>query len=74
MTGIDISYQSDKNFEPVQDVLNYNDVHSMDSQMLRNALIFGRACEINWVDEDGEARFKELDPRECIDVYDDTLD
>ena len=74
MTGIDVSYQSDETFEPVQDVLNYNDVHSMDSQMLRNALIFGRACEINWVDEDGEARFKELDPRECIDVYDDTLD
>ena len=74
MTGIDISYQSDKNFEPVQNVLNYNDVHSMDSEMLRIALVFGRACEINWVDEDGEVRFKELDPRECIDVYDDTLD
>ena len=27
-----------------------------------------------WVDNDGEIRFKTLDPRETIDVYDDTLD
>jgi hypothetical protein len=34
--------------------LNYNDVKNEDSEYLRNALIFGRAFEINYVDEEGK--------------------
>lgn len=75
MTGIDISYTSDEErFEDVQEVLDYNDVHAEDSQFLKDALIFGRAAELNYIDQDGKQRFKYLDPREVIDVYDDTLD
>lgn len=75
LAGIDIAYQSDEEgFDTIQDVLLYNDVHSEDVEYLRDALIFGRAVEINWVDEDGEQRFKLLSPLECIDVYDDSLD
>lgn len=73
MTGIDISYSSDTNIEAIQDVLNYNDVHSEDTELLKTALIFGRACEINYIDEEGQQRFKVLDPRECFPIYDDTL-
>ena len=40
---------------------------------MRYALIFGRAFEINYIDEDGKQRFRTLDPRECIPVYEDTL-
>jgi SPP1 family phage portal protein len=53
--------------------LNYNDVKNEDSELLRNALIFGRSFEINYIDEDGKQRFKVLDTRECIPVYDTTL-
>ena len=73
MTGIDISY-SGENIDDIIEVLNYNDVHSADTQFLRNALIFGRAAELNYIDAFGMQRFKSIDPREIIDVYDDTVD
>ena len=37
--------------------------------MLKNALIFGKSFELMYIDEDGQQRFRELDPRECIDIY-----
>lgn len=73
LTGIDVAYSSDDNFDDIQEVLNYNDVHNTDSDLLRNALIYGRAFEINYIDEDSQSRFKVLDTRECIPVYDNTL-
>ncbi len=73
ITGIPIAYSSDKDFTAIQEVLNYNDVKNEDSELLRNALIFGRAFEINYIDEDGKQRFKVLDSREVIPVYDTTL-
>ena len=73
LTGKDISY-SGEGIEEILDVLNYNDVHAEDTSMLRDALIYGKAVELNYIDMDGKQRFKKLDPRECIDVYDDTLD
>jgi len=73
MTGIEIGYDNDGRFDEIIDVLKYNDVKAEDSELLRNALIFGRAFEINYIDEDGKQRFRTLDPRECVPVYDDTL-
>ena len=40
---------------------------------MRNALIFGKSFEINYVDEDAKQRFKVLDSRECIPVYSNDL-
>lgn len=73
IVGIPVSYSSEKDFSNIQDVLNYNDVKNEDSELLRNALIFGRSFEINYIDEDGKQRFKVLDTRECIPVYDTSL-
>lgn len=73
ITGIDVTYSSENDFESIQQVLNYNDVHSEDSGLLRDALIYGVAYEINYIDEDVKQRFKLLDPRECIPIYDNTL-
>lgn len=73
ITGIPITYSSLSDFSAIQEVLNYNDVKNEDSEYLRNALIFGRAFEINYVDEEGKQRFKILDSRECIPVYDTSL-
>ena len=73
MTGIEIGYDNDGEFDRIIDVLKYNDVKAEDSEFLRYALIFGRAFEINYIDEDGKQRFRTLDPRECIPVYDNTL-
>ena len=73
LTGIEIGYDNDGRFDDIIDVLKYNDVKTEDSELLRYALIFGRAFEINYIDEDGKQRFRTLDPRECIPVYEDTL-
>lgn len=73
LTGVDISYSCPSNFEAIQDILNYNDVRNEDNEYLRNALIYGKAYEINYIDENSQQRFKVLDSRECIPVYDNTL-
>ena len=73
IAGIPITYSSVNDFSAIQDVLNYNDVRNEDSEYLRNALIFGRAFEINYIDEEGKQRFKVLDSRNCIPVYDTSL-
>lgn len=73
ITGIDISYLSQTNIDTIQDILNYNDVRTEDNELLRNALIFGKSFEINYVDEDAKQRFKVLDSRECIPVYSNDL-
>ena len=74
LTGIDIAYSSDKNIDQVFEVLNYNDVKQEDSNYLQDALIYGCAYEIAYIDEWGKHRFKTLDPKNVIPIYDDTLD
>lgn len=75
ITGNDITYSNDDaDISAVLDVLDYNDVHQTDSEYLRNALIYGRAVELNYVDEEGKQRFRLIDPRSAIDVYDNTLE
>lgn len=72
ISGVPIQYSNTD--DAVLDVLKYNDVKSEDTDLLKNALIYGVAYEINYIDGDGKQRFKVLDSRECIPVYDDTLD
>ena len=74
LTGIDIAYSSDKNIDQVFEVLNYNDVKQEDSNYLQDALVYGCAYEIAYIDEWGKHRFKTLDPKNVIPIYDDTLD
>lgn len=74
LTGVDIDYSSEGNIDAILNVLNYNDVHSADTDLLLDALTFGRGVELNYIDEEGQQRFKTIDPRTCIDIYDDTLE
>lgn len=69
LTGIDITYSSEDDIEEIQNILNYNDVATEDSNFLKNALIYGKAFELCYIDEDGQQRFRYLDPRQCIDIY-----
>ena len=74
MTGIDITYNSNEDITQIQDILNYNDVATEDAEFLKDLLVYGVAMEVNWIDPDGKQRFKVLDPRECIPVYENTLE
>lgn len=71
LSGIPIGYEVD---ERILDVLTYNDVKTEDTELLRQALIYGIAFEINYIDEDSKQRFKVLDSRQCIPIYGNTLD
>lgn len=71
--GNPVRYSSDTEITEIEDVLNYNDYQDEDAELYRQALIFGRGVEICYIDEDAQIRFKTLDPRGCIPVYDDTL-
>ena len=73
LTGIDIAYSSDQELDMVFEVLNYNDCHTVDSQLLQDALIYGVAYEISYIDEEGKQRFKTLNPMTCFPIYDNTL-
>lgn len=73
LAGLPITYTSQDDISLIQNVLNYNDVYNEDSELLRNALIYGRAFEVCYLDEIAQQRFTVLDSRECIPVYDNTL-
>lgn len=74
LSGIPIAYSSPIDISEIIKVLNYNDYKSEDTELLRQALIYGRAFEVAYIDEFSQIRFKLFDSRECIPVYDTTLD
>lgn len=73
LTGNDITYTSPQDISNIVDILSYNDVRTEDNEFLRQALIYGRAFEVNYIDEDMKQRFKVLDSRECIPIYQNNL-
>lgn len=74
LTGVDINYDSADDIEPIKEVLNYNDVHTADTDLLKDALICGRATELEYIDEEGQIRFKPISPRFSFPIYDDTVE
>ena len=68
-----ITYSSNDEIEEIMDILRYNDYQSQDSDYLLNALIYGVACELMYIDGAGKTRFKLINPTTCFGVYDDSL-
>lgn len=68
-----ISYSSDNDIEEIMNILRYNDYQAEDSDFLLNALIYGVACELMYIDNLGQVRFKLINPTQCFGVYDDSL-
>lgn len=74
LTGIPVTYKSTDDISDLRGVLRDNNYITEDSQFLKNALIFGKAYEIMYLDEDGNIRFNVLDTRQGFPVYSDDLD
>lgn len=74
MVGTPISYKSDVDINEVQDVLNYNDISSTDKELLKNALIYGIAYEIHYIDKLKKQRFVIPDSMGCIPIFSNDLD
>ena len=68
-----ISYSSDEDIEDVMNILRYNDYQAEDADFLLDALIYGVAAELMFIDEEGKTRFRLINPTQCFGVYDDSL-
>ena len=68
-----ISYQSKEDIEEIMNILRYNDYQSEDSDFLLDALVYGTAAELMYIDETGRTRFRLINPTQCFAIYDDSL-
>lgn len=68
-----ISYRSDEDIEEIMDILRYNDYQTEDNAFLLDALVYGIAAELMYIDENAKTRFRTIDPTTCFGVYDDSL-
>ena len=68
-----ISYKSEGDIEEIMDILRYNDYQSEDSDFLLDALVYGTAAELMYIDNSSKTRFRLINPTTCFGVYDDTL-
>lgn len=68
-----ISYRSDEDIEEIMDILRYNDYQTEDANFLLDALIYGRANELMYLDSSSQVRFRLINPATCFGIYDDTL-
>lgn len=66
-----ISYNTD--CDSIIDVLKYNDFQSQDSDFLLDALIYGTAAELMYIDTDAQVRFKRIEPTSCFGIFDNSL-
>lgn len=68
-----ISYSSDEDIEDVMDILRYNDYQAEDASFLLDALVYGMAAELMYIDSKGQTRFRLINPTQCFGIYDDSL-
>lgn len=68
-----ISYRSDDDIEEIMNVLRYNDYQTEDNDFLLDALVYGIAAELMYIDTTGQVRFKLINPTQCFGVCDDSL-
>lgn len=68
-----ISYKSNEDIEDIMDILRYNDYQYEDNSFLLDALVYGIAAELMYIDEEGKTRFRLINPMNCFAVCDDSL-
>jgi len=61
-------------------ILEYNDEADENTELAKNASIYGIAYELLYMEQEDEGmgrpmlRFCALDPKECIPIYDETIE
>lgn len=68
-----ISYYSQDNIDQIMNILRYNDYQAEDSDFLLDALVYGTAAELMYIDTEGQTRFHLINPTQCFGIYDDSL-
>lgn len=72
--GKPISYTSADDIEDVQKCLNYNDSAAADMAFITNALTYGVAYELQWLDKYAQVRYTQISPLSAFAVFDNSLD
>lgn len=68
-----ITYRSNEDIEEIMEILKYNDYQAQDSDFLLDALVYGVASELMYIDASGHTRFRTINPKTCFGVFDDSL-
>ena len=68
-----ISYNSQEDISDVMEILRYNDYQAEDADFLLDALIYGTAAELMYIDNSGQTRFRVINPTQCFAICDDSL-
>ena len=68
-----ISYRSEQDIDDIMNILRYNHYSAEDADFLLDALIYGIAAELMYIDESGHTRFRLINPTTCFGVCDDSL-
>lgn len=68
-----ISYNSENDISAIMDVLRYNDYQTEDSEFLLDALKYGIAYELMYIDEAAQVRFRLINPTSAFAIFDDSL-
>lgn len=72
--GKPVTYFSNDDITDVQEVINYNDDNAENIAFCTNALIYGVAYELQWLDKFSKSRYSQVNPLNAFAVYDNTLD
>lgn len=68
-----ISYRSKNDIEDIMDIMRYNDYQAEDSDFLLDALTYGVANELMYIDGEGQTRFRLINPLLSFGIFDDSL-
>ena len=71
---ITYSGKDDAILEELNLIFAYNDEADENSEIAKDASIYGKAYEMLYVDSNSATRFKKVNPKEVICVYDDTIE
>ncbi len=74
IVGKPVTYTSENDIDEVQDVLNYNDTVNADMSFLHNALVFGAAYELHWIDDNAQERYSQVSPLSAFAVHSNDLE
>lgn len=74
IVGKPVTYTSNNDISAIQDAINYNDDNSENISWVTNALVYGRAYELQWIDKFSKVRYAQVSPLSAFAVYDNSLD
>ena len=69
-----VKYIFPKKNELIESNFRYNDERAVTTNLAKNASIYGYAIEQYFIDEDGVFRFKDIDPKNVILLFEDNID